>query len=339
MKIGYYSHEIDFAGTWRSHERIIEVLQHKYECFVFYCPTIEHNRLEISKKILYKTKFIEFQRTQEKYGTGFIPVYTNFYDVAKELNLDILHVARSGYYEWPLTNRIAKLQIETNIFGFNDSSNFLDKSISISSVLKNKSDIIIPNPISDKSEKYENIKDLREELGIPKDAVVLGRIGRASNFTDISLQGYKNFNDLYYIIISPCQNVYNFVKDNNLKNVILLPATNDDLYIERFHKTIDIFAHYRNDGEIHSTAIAQAMMYGIPIITHYAGQNGQKETIGDCGYCVNNHVEYANAIKELLNIEKRKEIGVEVRKKALNYEQKYICSIIDEKYKEWLGNV
>jgi hypothetical protein len=35
MRIGLYSHNIDFAGTWRSHERIAEILQHNDEYEIY----------------------------------------------------------------------------------------------------------------------------------------------------------------------------------------------------------------------------------------------------------------------------------------------------------------
>ena len=56
-----------------------------------------------------------------------------------DINPDIIHYARSGYYEWPFTKRLSPIQIETNIFGFKDSTPFLDYSIAISNTIKNYS--------------------------------------------------------------------------------------------------------------------------------------------------------------------------------------------------------
>jgi len=350
IKIAFYSHEIDFAGTWRSHERIIEELQNydEFKTYVLYSPDVTNNRLDICKKILNKTEFIPFNRSKQKTGPneGWTPIETNFSEVCLKLDLDILHFARSGYFEWPFNNRNAKLQIETNIFGYDDNSPYLDRSIAIANVIQNlkkkKSDIIIPNPIPSETNQYESLIDMRDDFGFLKSDIILGRIGRAANFNPIALNGYaiakSKFPNLKYLIISPCDDTINFVNSNNIKDVFYINPTNDDTIIERFHKTIDIFAHYRSDGEIHSTAIAQAMIYGIPVISHYAGLNGQVETIGLGGFCVSNPNEYAEAIVKLTDIDERNRIG-ELGKNFTKErsEQKNIGLILSKKYKEWLN--
>lgn len=351
IKIAFYSHEIDFAGTWRSHERIIEELQNydEFKTYVLYSPDVNNNRLDICRRILNKTEFIPFNRSKEKTGPnqGWTPIETNFSEVCSKLDLDILHFARSGYFEWPFNGRNAKLQIETNIFGYDDNSPYLDRSISIAHVVqnlkKNKSDIIIPNPIPSETKQYEILVDMRDDFGFLKSDIILGRIGRAANFNPIALNGYKiaksKFPNLKYLIISPCDDTINFVKSNDIKDVFYIDPTNDDGIIERFHKTIDIFAHYRSDGEIHSTAIGQALIYGIPVISHYAGLNGQSETIGPGGFCVSNETEYSDAIIKLIDIGERKRIG-ELGKKFTEEisEQKKIVLLLSNKYKEWLDN-
>jgi glycosyltransferase involved in cell wall biosynthesis len=350
IKIAFYSHEIDFAGTWRSHERIIEELQNydDFKTYVLYSPDVNNNRLDICRKILNKTEFIPFNRSKEKTGPneGWIPIETNFSEVCSKLDLDILHFARSGYFEWPLNDRNAKLQIETNIFGYDDYTPYLDKSIAIGNTIQNikkkKSDIVIPNPIPSASNKYDTLSDMREEFGFLKDDIILGRIGRAANFNPIALSGFSiaksKFSNLKYLIVSPCSDTINFVNYNNIKDVFYIDPTNDDDVIERFHKTIDIFAHYRLDGEIHSTAIAQAMIYGIPVISHYAGLNGQVETIGTGGFCVSNSDEYADAIIKLIDTDERFKIGdlgkIFTKDRS---EQKKIGLLLATKYREWLN--
>ena len=105
-----------------------------------------------------------------------------------------------------------------------------------------------------------------------------------------------------YIIVGPCNETKNKIKQLHLEDYfILYEPTNDDDFIDKFYNTIDIFAHYRFDGECHSTAIAQAMTYGKPVISHFAGYNGQLETIGDSGFVVKNSMEYFLSILKLIN--------------------------------------
>jgi glycosyltransferase involved in cell wall biosynthesis len=344
INVAFYSHTIDFAGTWRSHERLAEVLQHdkNFNVYILYSPNIENNRLNESKKILNNCKFVEFSRSLEKTDAelGWKPYSTNFSDVVKENKIQILHFARSGYYEWPFTERLATIQVETNIFGYKDNSNYLDGTIFIAKCLginEGNTSILVPNPIPPVIRKKEI--SLRKEINIEEDTLVFGRIGRPANFSSISLVAFKAFKKVYkgkskYIIIGPCKEAIKVVDELGLKeDVIFLDCTNDDALIEKFHETIDIFAHYRSDGEIHSTAISQAMMHGIPVITHFAGKNGQIEWLGPGGYFARNEEDYLKAMIVLSNQEHRKEIQEKAKIFAIeNFEQASVVRKVKDFY-------
>ena len=308
IKIVFYSHTIDYAGTWRSHERIILNLdKNKFIPYIVYNTNANNNRLEYVKNILGDEFVIPFSATTEKTNSslGYKPFSTNFDDIVKKISPDIIHFARSGYYEWPFDKRVCPIQIETNIFGFIDNTTFIDYSISISETIKNirnGNTEVIYNPIPN---SLENNDDLRKELGIKPETIVLGRIGRPDNFTPIAIDSVKILKsigiDFKFIIIGACENVKNRIKENNLEeNFILLETTNNDYYIHKFYNTIDIFAHYRSDGETFGTAIAQSMTYGKPVVTHKAGTNGQEEIIGDCGLSCNNVMGYFNNLLKLI---------------------------------------
>jgi len=349
-KIAFYSHNIDFAGTWRSHERIAEVLQNDkdFEVSILYCPDIEHNRLKEAKKILSNCNFIQFERSVEKTGPdlGWKPFATNISDVVKENQIQILHFARSGYYEWPFVERIAPLQIETNIFGYRDSSSYLDGTIFIAKCLginESNNSVLIPNPIPSLAKDYHLLDDLRESLAIEKDTLIFGRIGRPSNFSSISLVAFEAFKNVYkgkskYLIIGPCEETKKAVKDLGLRNdVVFFDCTNDDKFIEKFHKTIDIFAHYRSDGEIHSTALSQAMICGIPVITHIAGKNGQVEWLGPGGYFARNEEDYLKAMLVLSNTEHRSKLKQLAQNFAIeNFDQIAVVEKIKNFYQKLL---
>lgn len=312
IKILFYSHTIDFGGTWRSHERILlNINKDIFDPYVMYNPDKDNNRLHKLKEVLNEDKIIPFYASKNKLGAGEGYRYkeTDFNDICKKYNFDIIHFARSGYYEWPFIGRISPVQIETNIFGGKDKSKFLDYSVSICNTinnLRNKSDIVIYNPIPD---KINNEDDLKSELNIPNDYAVFGRIGRKDNFHGISLDSLsllkKDHYKFKYIIIGACNKTLNRIKQLNLsEDCIILETTNDDELIHKFYNTIDLFLHYRSDGECHSTAISQSLMYGKPVISHYAGYNGQSETIMGGGYVAKTHVDYYNKIKEIINSKK-----------------------------------
>jgi glycosyltransferase involved in cell wall biosynthesis len=339
IKIVFYSHTVDYAGTWRSHERILtNINKNMFEPYVVYNRQADNNRLEIVQNLLGKDHVLPFEAYGAKTGPdeGYSFLNTNFDDVIQSINPDIIHFARSGYYEWPFVKRLCPIQIETNIFAGKDNSPFLDYSITICNTINNArggSDCVIYNPIP--RPNHLN-KTLKHELKIQDDTLVLGRIGRADNFSSISLESckiLKNKNiNFVYIIIGPCNLTKKFVEDSNLKDhVIFLEPTNDDDFIDKFYKTLDIFAHYRSDGECHSTAIAQAMSYGIPVISHYAGWNGQVETISNGGFVCHDANDYAEKIMLLHN---NQDIKLKTSQNSLKQYEEYSYEKTIPKFEE-----
>jgi glycosyltransferase involved in cell wall biosynthesis len=343
IKILFYSHTIDYAGTWRSHERILLNLNKDlFDPYVFYNPNQNNNRLDYLKSKFDDSKIIPFFASKNKTGSneGYSYLETDFSELAKKNEFDIIHFARSGYFEWPFNERISPIQIETNIFGFRDNTEFLDCSIAICDTIekiRNGSDYVIYNPIP-----LPNLddKNLKEEYGIKKDEFVFGRIGRKSNFHNISIKSLKKLKKegikFKYIIIGACEKIINTIKSSNLENeCIILNETNDDYLIHKFHNTIDLFLHYRSDGECHSTAIAQSMMYGKPVISHFAGYNGQVETIKDGGFVCRDENEYCEKILSLCNDKNfYNQISLNSKRRALDFEEKKITSEWETLYKK-----
>ena len=343
IKILFYSHTIDFAGTWRSHERILKNLDKNiFDIYVFYNPNKDNNRLDIVKEIVGEDRLIPFLASNNKSNAeeGYRYLETNFEQLCYEINFDIIHFARSGYYEWPFIDRLAPTQIETNIFGYHDNSKFLDCSVAISNTVKNlrgESDFVIYNPIPNRLENNDNLK---KELNLSDDELIFGRIGRGDNFNSISLESLviiKNKGIRFkYIIIGACENTKNHIKEFNLTDeCIVLDVTNDDYFIHKFNNTIDIFLHYRSDGETFGTAIAQSMMYGKPVISHYAGFNTQSEIIGDSGYVCNNALEYSEKIIDIYNNKNLyTELSLNAVKRASDFEEKMISLQWEDLYKK-----
>ena len=347
IKILFYSHTIDYAGTWRSHERILLNLNKDlFDPYVFYNPNQDNNRLDFLKTKLDNSKIIPFYASRDKTGPneGYSYLESDFSELVEEIGFDIIHFARSGYFEWPFNKRISPIQIETNIFGFRDNSEFLDCSVSISEKVKsvrNGSDYVIYNPIPPQILDDDNLKS---ELNIGNDEIVFGRIGRKDNFHNISFESLKILKDLglkfKFIIIGACDNTKKYIKNLDLNDeCIIIEVTNDDNFIHKFNNTIDIFLHYRNDGETFGTAIAQSMMYGKPVVSHFAGYNAQSEIIKDGGFVCNNTDEYTNKILMLYNDKNfYNEISLKAKKRALDFEERKITEEWENLYKKLYEN-
>jgi len=343
IKILFYSHTIDFGGTWRSHERILLNLnKDEYDVFVLYNPNQNNNRLSFLKTKLPEDRIIPFEASKEKTGPieGYSYVTSNFHELCEKFNFDIIHFARSGHYEWPFTKRICPIQIETNIFGGKDDSEFLDCSVTISdkvTLIRGSADYMIYNPIP---LPYETNDNLKSELNISEDYFVFGRVGRQDNFHPIALNALRNLKNngvkFKYLILGACNETINTINKLNLKeNCIIFDTTNDDMFIHKFHNTIDMFLHYRSDGETFGTAIAQSMMYGKPVISHYAGYNAQEEIISEGGFVCMSELEFLEKIILLMdNKNMYKEISEKAKKRAKEFEEKKIVSYWETLYKK-----
>jgi glycosyltransferase involved in cell wall biosynthesis len=347
IKILFYSHTIDYGGTWRSHERILLNLNPElFDVFVCYNPNQDNNRLNFLKTKLTNNQLIPFNASLNKLGSdkGYPYQYTNFTEIVESYNFDIIHFARSGYFEWPFNQRLCPIQVETNIFGGKDNSEFLDCSVTISDKvtnIRNGSDYMIYNPIPLPLNSTDNLK---LEYNIPEDYFVFGRVGRKDNFHPISLNSLKKIKELgyrfKYIIIGACNQTINLINHLELNNeCIVIEPTNDDELIHKFHNTIDMFLHYRSDGETFGTAIAQSMIYGKPVISHFAGYNAQDEIIKDGGFVCNNENEYAESIINLCdNKDLYNKISNNAKNRALDFEEKKITLEWETLYKKLYGN-
>ena len=111
-----------------------------------------------------------------------------------------------------------------------------------------------------------NVYDgMREELGIPKDALVLGRHGGFETFNldftygSIS-RALKSRKDLWFVFL----NTHQFIQH---ERVIYLPWTMDEVYKTKFVNTCDAMMHGRLDGEVFSLSIAEFSFRNKPVIT------------------------------------------------------------------------
>ena len=344
LRILYYGTTVDYAGTWRGHERIIEVLDRaRFEPFVFYWPGDRNTRLDRVAALVGADHLVPFRRSASRGGRrrGYRPRFSDFARRARALDLDIVHVARSGFYEWPLLERMAPLHVETNVFGGRDARGVLDRCIAPCEYVagvRGGADAVVYTPIPPPALAGEN---LRERLGIRRDAVVCGRIGRPANFHPIGLATFARlvaeFPRLHYVIVAPCEQARAWVTTHRIPNVVWLPPTDDDALIAAFHRTLDVFLHYRADGETYGTALQQALAYGIPAVSHYTGiWDGQVETIGDGGVVARDAEEYHAAARRLIaDPAHRARLAARARERARAFEQAPLVRRIEQLYLAW----
>lgn len=166
--------------------------------------------------------------------------------------------------------------------------------------------------------------DLREELNIPKDDLVIGRNGGWETFDLIWVKKtieevLKKRSDIWFIF----QFTEPFTKH---ERVLFLPGTSNLAEKTKFINTCDAMIHAREIGESFGLSCAEFSIRNRPIITW----NGSKErnhidVLGEKGIYYENNVDLSNI---LLNIDK-----VSINKEYWNMYNEYTPEKVIEKFK------
>jgi hypothetical protein len=304
--IAHHLNEVSYGGTDKYVYNLIKGAQRLDDTFdhcLFYKGDSEKlERLNDFIEVLGIEKCIPYYSEEE--FIGFIRVLKPF----------VLHRHAGGISEFPFVREVrehCENFVDTGIFGNNDDSIEIERVIHISEYLKY---------VSGRSEfpKYRSIywpvlppltdEDLREELSIPKDATVFGRIGRSDSsiFHNINLKAFSfvQSESSYLVVLSPSDYLREQVRMYDIKNIRYVDKTTDDKRISAFYNTIDVLAHARRDGETFGMNIAEAMGHGKPSISHYTEYyNGHLETIADSGFVVyiGDYIEYAKYMQKFID--------------------------------------
>ena len=209
----------------------------------------------------------------------------------------ILHRYSAGIPEYPFVNEIKQHTrhfVSTSVFGDQDDTVEISKVIYVSKHVQwmaGKHGVenhhVVRNPI----EAPYSTENLREELEIPTNAFVFGRIGRddESIYENINIRAYAEVerDDVFLVLVAPSRECRSDVGRFGIKNVRYVERTTDEVKLSKFFRTIDVLAHARKDGECNSAAIFEAAAHRKPVISHYGEVfRGNIETIQDSGFVV-----------------------------------------------------
>lgn len=376
IKVVHHSKTVGFSGTDRTAQLFCKYLAQgdKYEPFIVYREgDLANTRLDIVKSWLGADHVIPYQWTPGKKGQQppYLPESDNLHEVLQAIDPQIVHVHRSGYQEWPCFRYMAPKAkwVETNIFGYKDGSpeKQIDMNIYISAYIHNTAlragsseGPVLYNPIEVPvlDMTPENKAACRELLlntfKLPKNAVLLGRVGRADNFDPISLKAFKEVEDVhpeaFYIVVNPCQGWHDTVRQLGIKNVRFSGPIVDDVELSKFYMGLDIYAHARHDGECCPCNIQEAMMHGLTVVSHESAIfNGQSEILATGGFVVPvyNHIAYRDVLMQLVEnpelatedekgrIRLRTYFGLEARRRAMRFFEASIVTGQLERIYDW----
>lgn len=360
IKVVHHSKTVGYSGTDRTAQLFCKYLAKSdlFEPYLVYrLGDSANTRLDIAKQWLGEDHVIGYDWEPGEKGrrTPFMPERDNLYEVLASINPGIVHLHRSGYAEWPGFRYMAPKAkwVETNIFGYRDQTpeRQIDLHVYISDYIKLRAMAagapdgpVLYNPIEQPvlDMTADNKALCRERLlsqyKIPHNAVLIGRVGRPDNFDPISLRAFAEVEkvcpEAWYIVINACSGWHQEVKRLGIQNIRFGGPIVQDDELSKFYHGLDIYAHARHDGECCPCNIQEAMMHGIPVVSHESGiYNGQSEIIGEAGFVVpiGHHEAYRNVLLELINnpemaaedeshlVRLRDEFGRNARRRAMRY--------------------
>ncbi len=248
----------------------------------------------------------------------------NFFEVFDD-KYDIVQTGRCGMFEEPFCDIKSPIVDSLHYIVAVDNQYNIARSMHISEFSRNMwidkggdkdRVVMVSHPMHIPDFEY---KDLRSELGL-QDKFIYGLHQRNDDmiFSDIVLKAYKEVESdrNAFILVGGSDKYREQCADLGLKNVHFIGHTSDVNIIHSFLKTIDLYAHGRFDGELNSTAIAEALYYGKPVVSHVSkeGFNGHIECIGNAGFVVDTYEQYAEKLREL---EQNKELYEKISQNAL----------------------
>jgi glycosyltransferase involved in cell wall biosynthesis len=265
-------------------------------------------------------------------------VDTDFFDKFDEDQYECLITGGNGESEFPY-NQLKKIKIIHTVHGehsFNQEN--IVKSVLLCNWQSNKwlnnggdpSKLEIIPSIVYTPEIYT--KTLRERYNITSDAFVYGFHQRNDNSisSSVSLEAYSCVQDdnTYFAILGGADIHRNYVKSNNLKNVIFVDYTSSVNDIHDFLDGIDVYAHCRLDGEVCSASIIEAMYHKKPLISFPGVNMGHLEQLANCGRMVYTIDDYKNEMINLKNKEYYNNMSDKVKNK---YDEFYDYKVVEEK--------
>lgn len=272
----------------------------------------------------------------------------------KQRQYSVLHIHRTGKHDpwWDsLLLRVAEAKIpvvfETNIFGRADTSETPERftkqfHISLSAYLKHHHELEAANldradrqhvlyyPIEESPKVDEAEKNAaREAFGIPQDALVLTRVGRADirKWSDLYFGVFDHLHrqgvDFWFLCRSaPPSRIEKLKQKPYGARCIFLEESSNPADVRQTFAAADICAHSSRIGESFGYGIAEAMLLGLPLVVDSTpwADNAQIELVehGTSGFVCNSAKDFAARIQELASDqEKMKRFGEKGRAKVL----------------------
>ena len=237
-------------------------------------------------------------------------VGTNFWEVFKEEDYDLIQTGRSGHPEYPFCYIHNTPIIDSiHLAGMAERKNNVFKTILVGKKQRElwikaggiaEKSVVIPPPV-----EIPSINKLSNEFSsLRKDGLFnFGMHQRPDEgiYSPILLDAYSLIENqsTQMLILGGAQKYRQQAAKLNLKNIKFFDATGDIRRIHEFLSCLNVYTHARKDGEQCSSAIIEAMSHGLPFVSHEAPSMGHIDQIGNAGEVVKTHDDYATLMKKM----------------------------------------
>ena len=307
----HHHNNLTMGGTEKMCQIFLKVFvkDNTFDHYVAYRKHGDNTREQYFKEIVGSEKMICYEYPAE------------LLKFVREKRPYVLHRYSAGIPEYPFVKEIKEHTrhfVSTSVFGNQDDTIDISKVIYVSKhvqFMAGKTGIpekgvhypdhyVVRNPI----EAPYSTENLREELGIPTDAFVFGRIGRddESIYDPINIEAYAKVEteNTYFVLVNPSKKSRSDIERLGITSARFIERTTSEVRLSQFYNTIDVLAHARKDGECNPANVWEAAAHRKPVISHYGAVfNGHLETIQDSGFVVlpNDVNEYARIMKAFIN--------------------------------------
>lgn len=342
MRIGHFV-SFGVGGADKTSETLVKgLIELGHEVIVFYndysFPRSGHQ---------YDNNTPKTNRFENYKNVKMVNIGINDISSLNEYGLDILNTHRSGNDFWHLVNfestNFNFKVVETNFNGLTQTK--ADIRVYPSNTMiqnHNTPYVVIPNPV----EPPNTSENFKEEFNLT-DRFVYGRLSpsRKEIYNKTNLIAYKKIENEsnFLLYVAPCEQAKIDAKNLGIRNIIFVDETIDNNTIHKLYNTFDVFCHSNSIGETFGMTVAEAMMFGKPVITHIGMSSwpqAQKELLGEKTelFVSDNIVERYSEL--MLKLKNNKDYYEETSKYLMNRANKnYHYIEVAKKYFELYKNI
>ena len=206
---------------------------------------------------------------------------------------------------------------------------------------------IAPNPVKVEnfySSDTKKVFDLKRNLNIPKNNIVVGRVGQAfsGKWSPILINSFdqicRKYKNIFLILVNPPLEIIKQASNSIFsKKIKIINEVFGDDDLRDIYTLIDIFALAADQGESFGNVLAESLLCKTPavVLSTPWGDNSQCEVVGNMvgGLVALSTKGFKNALLRLIMDENlRKKLGAQGRERIIStYEQLLVCKLIVDK--------